>query len=522
MEQRDFLKYRPRPRPPLLNKEEEDLSWFTNPAAGPLAPSSEADFNSIPKKRPQEFMKEGGEAKRPMTSQERAVTYQNILEKSLTPGERNKLNEGQESADVSSAVGKGIEMLLKGMFAGGAGGKDTQHWDRSRQIFRQRQKDREDRKDKRLTNLEKLQKSSKGREDQDATAPASRTLQAILARQNPDMAEEISKMSPEQIKDFGKYIFNKKTGGRGATESDADRELKKAKAGYYGRRGGASGSRESEADRLLKGAKTRYYDRKPGETDADWMLKNLTMVLKADDVKRSHDNVPGSPGYDAKQKAEASKAAQGPNIPAARLKAASNAAIGKLAEDQYDSAVLAGRDEELGGKGDYDPTSYFDYLDKLDITPNWMRSENGRAARNAMNSWVETYLRDASGAVIGVEERSKYYPIYFPMPGEGGIDIKNKKALREQKQKNMKLKAGQAGSQIQQNETGADGEIRATKERLDTYQQTPTDGKARLDKVLNKEPSGYPKYLYKDGKRVTVKDAGQESDATGKGWKGER
>jgi hypothetical protein len=417
------------------------------------------------RKRPQQFMTPSDQTPRsPMSSQERAVMYQNILQNRLKPDERNQINDRQENIDVASGVGSGIEQILKGMFAGGAGAKDTAHWDRSRQIFKQRQDDREKRKDSRLSNLEKLQKSESGREADDPTAPASRTLQNILKRKYPEQAKEINSMSPNQIKDFGKYVFQ----------------------------GSGRGSSETDADKLLKGAKTRYYDRKPGETDADWMMKNLKMKILSDQARVSGDKAPGGRSYETLQGINENRREKGlkeleagPKTKTrgiSQLKQEGIADIGELAETQYDAAVKAG-----AKSGDYDPTSYLDYLDSRDETPNFMRSKEGRAARNAMNSWVETYLRDASGAAIPPDERSQYYPIYFPMPGEGPVDIANKKALREKKKQNARIASGQ---QIKQTEKGADGEIRATKERLDEYQSKDTDGKARLDKSLEKVDGG--------------------------------
>ena len=66
--------------------------------------------------------------------------------------------------------------------------------------------------------------------------------------------------------------------------------------------------------------------------------------------------------------------------------------------------------------------------------------------------------------------------------------------------------------------TNSGDDIGDTKTRLDKYQQTPTDGKARLDKVLNRNKGEYPKTLYKDGNQVEIRTPDEEKDAKSKGW----
>ncbi len=500
----DWQKYRNYENVP---PEEDSVVWLTDPVMGPMP--AKAPFNSNPKKRPQEFIKEGEDKKPPMTSQERAVMFQNILEKRLNPDERNKINSRQENTDVMTGVGKGIEMLLKGMYAGGAGGKDTSHWDRSRDIFRQRQADRESRKDKRLSNLQKLQQSAKAREDVDPTAPASRTLQAILKRKYPDQAKEIDGMSPQQVKDYGKYIFHKKTAGRGATESDADRELKKAKALYYGRKGGPGGSRESEADKALKGAKTRYYDRKPGESDADWMMKNLKMKILSDQAKTSGAKAPGTPAYDLQQKIDQLKYDKAKKALAKVDKTPSSLAdkteIRTLAAAQAKKKSILNQIQ--GYQAQFKAAKTED--DKIRIGRMMLKTLNSTEGADAIGVEEAKRLGDALEFQI--------FNLLQPGPMFGrdlkGFDTQithTADSIKTAIDANQKIldKLGQP----------AEDEIGDTKKRLDDYQNKPTDGKARMDKVLNRNKGEYPKILYKDGNQVEIRTPDEEKDAKSKGW----
>jgi len=91
----------------------------------------------------------------PMDPQNRAAMYKKILESRLAPPQED---DSQTDGALAAGIGSGIEQIAKGMLAGGAGAGDTGHWDRSRQIFKQRADERARRGDRRLGTLEKLQK----------------------------------------------------------------------------------------------------------------------------------------------------------------------------------------------------------------------------------------------------------------------------------------------------------------------------------------------------------------------------
>jgi hypothetical protein len=106
---------------------------------------------------------------------------------------------------------------------------------------------------------------------------------------------------------------------------------------------------------------------------------------------------------------------------------------GKTAEGQFISAT---------GKGDYDPTAYSEFIDNSSMAPKWAKSDNANKAQDAKNAWIESYLRDASGAAIPESERNAYASIFFPQKGDSTDAIKNKAALRAQKMDSARIAAG--------------------------------------------------------------------------------
>jgi len=110
---------------------------------------------------------------------------------------------------------------------------------------------------------------------------------------------------------------------------------------------------------------------------------------------------------------------------------------GQLANKQYQEALAKGK-----ASGEFDPTSYSDMLDTSEWAPQWMKSSAGKEAMSAQAAWVESYLRDASGAAIPPSERGAYSKDYFPRPGDTPEILKNKESLRAQKEKAALIGAG--------------------------------------------------------------------------------
>ena len=101
--------------------------------------------------------------------------------------------------------------------------------------------------------------------------------------------------------------------------------------------------------------------------------------------------------------------------------------IGVKAENQFDAAV------EKGKTGGYDPTSSVEFIDNSSWAPNWMKSDAAVEARASQDSWIDSFLRDESGAAIPETERGSYRKVYFPVPGDTAQAVANKAALRKQK-----------------------------------------------------------------------------------------
>lgn len=107
---------------------------------------------------------------------------------------------------------------------------------------------------------------------------------------------------------------------------------------------------------------------------------------------------------------------------------------GKLAEDQYNKAIGDGKD--------FDPTSNFHPIDNSRWAPNWMKNNKAIESQAAQSAWVESYLRDASGAAIPNDERLNYAKDFFARPGDTPAVVTNKAALRRQKEENAKVASG--------------------------------------------------------------------------------
>jgi hypothetical protein len=116
---------------------------------------------------------------------------------------------------------------------------------------------------------------------------------------------------------------------------------------------------------------------------------------------------------------------------------------GQLANKQYNQAVAEG----------YNPTSYSTLIDQTSWAPQFLKSDKGKKAAAAQSSWVESYLRDASGAAIAKSERDAYAKDFFPQPGDTPEIVANKAELRAQKEKNALVAAGVKGTNKFQEDT---------------------------------------------------------------------
>lgn len=125
------------------------------------------------------------------------------------------------------------------------------------------------------------------------------------------------------------------------------------------------------------------------------------------------------------------KSKQG-ELGAAQTKQAGLYKSGKEAEAQYLEAT--------SDKEKYDPTSLLQAA--RNIGPYATKSDLAKKAESAQSAWVESFLRDASGAAIAASERMNYAKDFFPRAGDTPEIIANKAALRKQKMETSKLGAG--------------------------------------------------------------------------------
>lgn len=113
--------------------------------------------------------------------------------------------------------------------------------------------------------------------------------------------------------------------------------------------------------------------------------------------------------------------------------------MGAEAEKQFRGAV---KDKS------YDPTSVIAAVGNPEWAPAWMKNNKANVAHSAQSAWVESFLRDASGATIQPSERMSYAKDYFPRPGDSDEVIKNKNALRKQKMENALIASGRDPSDM--------------------------------------------------------------------------
>lgn len=154
------------------------------------------------------------------------------------------------------------------------------------------------------------------------------------------------------------------------------------------------------------------------------------------------------------------------------------ASMGQTAASQYETAIKKGG-KETGWQG-YDPTSYGDWLQSQSWTPAFLKSDAAKEAEAAKSAWVETYLRDASGAAIPPNERLAYAKDYFEVPGDTPQVIANKAALRAQKEKNALLGAGPGASKFEKVTTPEVPPLRKTEKSISKKLYSPSRNETRV------------------------------------------
>lgn len=156
--------------------------------------------------------------------------------------------------------------------------------------------------------------------------------------------------------------------------------------------------------------------------DEDRALRAQEMMMRSQDRK------------DALQTRLDEKAMKQKEMSAAQAKQRGLYDIGKKAEEQYAGATANPKE--------YDPTGVGQWIDNSDWAPNWLKNDKAVESQAAQDSWIESFLRDASGAAIAQSERGAYKKLFFPQPGDSKDVVNNKATLRAQKMESARAGAG--------------------------------------------------------------------------------
>ena len=87
-------------------------------------------------------------------------------------------------------------------------------------------------------------------------------------------------------------------------------------------------------------------------------------------------------------------------------------------------------DEVLGEDNAYDPTSVFEYWQR--VSPTYLASEKGLEYKDAAGRWIEARLRFATGAQAPATEYEKDWKNFFPVPGDSKRAVDRKKRARDE------------------------------------------------------------------------------------------
>jgi hypothetical protein len=77
---------------------------------------------------------------------------------------------------------------------------------------------------------------------------------------------------------------------------------------------------------------------------------------------------------------------------------------------------------------------------------SWMQSQAGQQYGQAARQWIQSVLRDESGAAIGADEEASYFRTYFRQPGDSAVVIKQKQQARSAAEAAMQQKVGTSRS----------------------------------------------------------------------------
>jgi hypothetical protein len=103
------------------------------------------------------------------------------------------------------------------------------------------------------------------------------------------------------------------------------------------------------------------------------------------------------------------------------------------------------KDPNTGAKIDkFDPASFS--VTAQGFLPNRLRSDEAQLYNTAKKNWITAVLRQQSGSAIAAHEFTRYEQQFFPQDGDSKDVIQQKKLLRDEQTKLMRLQAGPAGA----------------------------------------------------------------------------
>lgn len=122
-------------------------------------------------------------------------------------------------------------------------------------------------------------------------------------------------------------------------------------------------------------------------------------------------------------------------------------------EGERKASLFADRMEQLGKDVIDSPPSamsqkQFEVAQKggfIGAGANKLLSPKEQKHFNAARGWLAGILRNDTGATITAEEFNQYYPTYFPVPGDSGEVIEQKRQLRTKTQQGVRANSGMNG-----------------------------------------------------------------------------
>jgi len=76
------------------------------------------------------------------------------------------------------------------------------------------------------------------------------------------------------------------------------------------------------------------------------------------------------------------------------------------------------------------------------LAPTWAQTAAGQQYQQGAKQWIQSVLRDESGAAIGKDEEASYFHTYFRQPGDSTTVVAQKQRARDAAEAAMRTSAG--------------------------------------------------------------------------------